>query len=70
MALWSLFTGLTPQAAAGGTANLLSARVLLGIGEGVAFPAVHALIGERGGRACAAYFVLCVLFCALFACVC
>jgi len=45
VALWSLFTGLTPQAAAGGTASLLAARVLLGVGEGVAFPAVHALIG-------------------------
>jgi hypothetical protein len=45
VALWSLFTGLTPQAAAGGAASLLAARVLLGVGEGVAFPAVHSLIG-------------------------
>lgn len=46
VALWSLFTGLTPQAAAAGVAPLLAARVLLGIGEGVAFPAVHAIVGE------------------------
>ncbi|KAI8469007.1 MAG: major facilitator superfamily transporter [Monoraphidium minutum] len=47
VALWSLFTGLTPLAAAGGTASLLAARVLLGVGEGVAFPAVHALISRN-----------------------
>jgi ACS family sodium-dependent inorganic phosphate cotransporter len=50
VALWSLFTGLTPQAAAGGAASLLAARVLLGVGEGVAFPAVHSLIGARRAR--------------------
>ncbi|KIZ02030.1 major facilitator superfamily transporter [Monoraphidium neglectum] len=47
VALWSLFTGLTPQAAAGGAAPLLAARVLLGVGEGVAFPAVHSIISRN-----------------------
>lgn len=46
VALWSLFTVVTPQAAAAGTASLLAARVLLGVGEGVAFPAIHSIIGE------------------------
>ena len=47
VALWSLFTGLTPPAAAAGAAPLLAARVMLGVGEGVAFPAVHALIARN-----------------------
>lgn len=47
VALWSLFTVVTPQAAAAGTAPLLAARVLLGVGEGVAFPAIHSIIGEQ-----------------------
>ncbi len=45
VAIWSLFTFLTPEAAASGTAGLLACRVLLGLGEGVAFPAAHSLIG-------------------------
>jgi MFS family permease len=44
--LWSLFTVLTPGAAAAGTVPLLAARVLLGIGEGVAFPSIHSMIGK------------------------
>jgi ACS family sodium-dependent inorganic phosphate cotransporter len=44
--LWSLFTVLTPSAAAAGTVPLLAARVLLGVGEGVAFPSIHSMIGE------------------------
>lgn len=44
--LWSLFTFLTPAAAAQGLAPAIAARVLLGAGEGVAFPAVHSMIGE------------------------
>jgi ACS family sodium-dependent inorganic phosphate cotransporter len=44
--LWSLFTCITPFAASQGTASLLAARVLLGVGEGVAFPAIHSIIGE------------------------
>jgi ACS family sodium-dependent inorganic phosphate cotransporter len=47
VALWSLFTVITPQAAAAGTAPLLAARVLLGVGEGVAFPAIHSMIGRQ-----------------------
>lgn len=50
VALWSLFTVITPQAAAAGTAPLLAARVLLGVGEGVAFPAIHSMIGEQTSR--------------------
>ena len=46
VALWSLFTCVTPFAAAHGTASLLAARVLLGVGEGVAFPAIHSIIGK------------------------
>lgn len=57
--LWSAFTCLTPSAAAGGTAALLAARVMLGVGEGVAFPSIHSIIGETqpGGTAvhCAAF---------------
>lgn len=57
-AVWSLFTFLTPAAAAAGTLPLLAARVMLGVGEGVAFPAIHSLIGERvwvGGRLIESY---------------
>lgn len=45
VALWAFFTLITPQAA--GIAPLLAARVLLGVGEGVAFPAIHSMIGEH-----------------------
>ena len=44
---WSLATFITPFAAAGGVAQLVAARVALGAGEGVAFPAVHALISRH-----------------------
>lgn len=44
VALWSAFTAITPGAAAAGTTALLVTRVLLGVGEGVAFPAIHSLI--------------------------
>ena len=47
--LWSFFTFATPSAAQGGTATLLAARVLLGVGEGVAFPSIHSLISRWGG---------------------
>lgn len=46
--LWSLFTVATPGAAAAGTVPLLAARVLLGVGEGVAFPSIHSIIGGHG----------------------
>lgn len=47
VALWSLFTFLTPGAAAAGAAPLLAARVMLGVGEGVAFPSIHSLISRN-----------------------
>lgn len=47
VALWSLFTIATPAAAAAGTASLLAARVCLGVGEGVAFPAIHSLVARN-----------------------
>ncbi|KAF5840808.1 major facilitator superfamily domain-containing protein [Dunaliella salina] len=47
VSLWSLFTALTPEAAALGTAPLLAARVLLGVGEGIAFPAIHSMIARN-----------------------
>lgn len=56
VALWSLFTVVTPQAAAAGTVPLMAARVLLGVGEGVAFPAIHSMIG--GCAQCVAFIAL------------
>ncbi|GLC40516.1 hypothetical protein PLESTB_000705400 [Pleodorina starrii] len=47
VALWSLFTYATPAAAAAGTLPLLVARVMLGVGEGVAFPSIHSLIARN-----------------------
>ena len=44
---WSLATFLTPLAARAGAPQLLLARVALGLGEGVAFPAVHAVIARN-----------------------
>ena len=44
---WSAATALTPAAAVGGVAPLVAMRVALGMGEGVAFPAVHALIARE-----------------------
>ena len=41
--LWSLFTLLTPPAAALGFSMLLIARVGMGLGEGVNFPAIYTL---------------------------
>lgn len=46
-AVWSLFTFFTPAAAANSTFALLLARVMLGVGEGVAFPAIHSLISRN-----------------------
>ncbi|GFR49337.1 hypothetical protein Agub_g11299 [Astrephomene gubernaculifera] len=51
---WSLATAATPAAAACGLPTLLAARALMGVGEGVAMPAMNALLakwvptGERG----------------------
>jgi ACS family sodium-dependent inorganic phosphate cotransporter len=44
--LWSLFTLITPIAAAGGMVALLVTRVLMGMGEGVTFPSIYALFGR------------------------
>lgn len=44
--LWSLFTLLTPPAAAAGFAVLFLARVAMGMGEGVAFPSVYSLFAR------------------------
>ncbi len=43
LALWSLFTLLTPLAAALSFAALIAARILMGVGEAVTFPAIVAL---------------------------
>ncbi len=43
VAIWSLATLLTPPAAALSLGALLAARVMLGLGEGVNFPAIHSL---------------------------
>ncbi|CAE8599951.1 unnamed protein product, partial [Polarella glacialis] len=46
LAVWSLATFVTPAVAAAGAAPLIAVRVLLGLGEGVAFPAVHSIISR------------------------
>lgn len=43
---WSLCTGLTPVAAAAGSLPLILVRVLLGAGEGLAFPSIHTMINK------------------------
>lgn len=43
---WSLFTMVTPVAAAGGLTALLVTRVLMGIGEGITFPSIYAMFGR------------------------
>lgn len=43
---WSIFTILTPPAAALGLAMLIAVRVLMGMGEGVTFPSIYALYGK------------------------
>lgn len=43
---WSVFTILTPPAAALGITMLLMVRVLMGMGEGVTFPSIYALYGK------------------------
>ena len=44
--LWSLFTLLTPPAAFAGFATLIAARIVMGFGEGVTFPAIYALFAR------------------------
>ena len=43
---WSLFTFLTPLAASLSLGALIAARVGMGLGEGVAFPAIYQLLGR------------------------
>src|SRR5262245_48421008 len=48
---WSIFTLLTPPAAAVSLAVLFIARVGMGLGEGVAFPAIHQSVCSLGAGA-------------------
>ena len=43
---WSLFTLLTPLAAAAGMIALFAARIGLGVFEGVTLPAIHSMLGR------------------------
>lgn len=43
---WSLFTILTPAAASFSFGALIAARIGMGLGEGVAFPAIYQLFGR------------------------
>lgn len=43
---WSLATVLTPVAAACGLPALLAARACMGVGEGVAMPAMNNLLSK------------------------
>jgi ACS family sodium-dependent inorganic phosphate cotransporter len=43
---WSLFTILTPLSALASFPVLIGARILMGLGEGVAFPATYNLLGR------------------------
>lgn len=43
---WSLFTLLTPLSAIASFPMLIAARILMGVGEGVAFPATYNLLGR------------------------
>jgi ACS family sodium-dependent inorganic phosphate cotransporter len=47
VSLWSFFTLVTPEVASLGAAPLIGARILLGVGEGVAFPSIHSLIARN-----------------------
>lgn len=42
--IWSLFTLLTPLSVTGGLVGLLACRIAMGLGEGVAFPAIFSLL--------------------------
>jgi ACS family sodium-dependent inorganic phosphate cotransporter len=47
---WSVATFVTPIGAAAGAAPLVLARIALGVGEGVAFPAIHTMISRHVPR--------------------
>ena len=44
--IWSAFTFITPFAALAGFGGLILARIGMGIGEGVALPAIYSLYGR------------------------
>ena len=44
--VWSIFTMLTPPAAAIGLTVLIMVRIVMGMGEAVAFPAIYAIYGR------------------------
>lgn len=46
VAWWSLFTAITPWAARQGLGPLLAARAMMGVGEGVAMPAMNNLVSR------------------------
>jgi ACS family sodium-dependent inorganic phosphate cotransporter len=50
VATWSAATAMTPVAARAGLVPLIVVRVVLGMGEGVAFPACHAMIARETPR--------------------
>lgn len=50
LAVWSFATFITPSAAFAGTIPLIAVRIFLGLGEGVAFPAVHSIISRSVPR--------------------
>lgn len=43
--VWSLFTALTPLATRSSFGALIACRILMGLGEGLALPAIHAMLG-------------------------
>jgi hypothetical protein len=47
LVVWSLATVLTPMSASLGTWPLLAARTMLGAAQGIAFPAIHALLAKK-----------------------
>jgi MFS family permease len=70
---WSLATAVTPAAAAAGLPALLAARFLMGVGEGVAMPAMNNMLSRWAGVGCLCCLCVC-LWCVyvlvLFVCVC
>lgn len=44
--IWSFLTLLTPKMAIYGIYSIVTCRILLGLGEGVAFPAAHSLVAK------------------------
>ncbi|KAF9431963.1 hypothetical protein BGZ76_011470 [Entomortierella beljakovae] len=44
--VWTIFTSIVPAAASAGLPWMVITRVVLGLGEGVAYPSIHAMIGR------------------------